>query len=141
RNPKDLPRLTTRQVLAWARAHRRRTGSWPTAASGPILDASGGGIPPKVARRLFSLSHNQEYCDALFILAYQHHSRGLLAPAVGWLGLRLLCRGPARPSAMIYDHCLWIGKWVPWFLRRGLDRITSTSTCPSRGSFPLTVAG
>jgi hypothetical protein len=41
RNPKDLPRLTTRQVLAWARAHHRRTGSWPTAASGPILDSSG----------------------------------------------------------------------------------------------------
>src|SRR5262249_2205594 len=39
RNPKDLPRLTTRQVLALARTHRRRTGSWPTAASGPILDA------------------------------------------------------------------------------------------------------
>src|SRR5262249_22314969 len=38
---KDLPRLTTKQVLAWARAHHSRTGSWPTAASGPILDARG----------------------------------------------------------------------------------------------------
>jgi len=41
RNPKDLPRLTSRQVLAWARAHRRRTGFWPTAASGPIFDTPG----------------------------------------------------------------------------------------------------
>jgi hypothetical protein len=41
RNPKDLPRLTCRQVLAWARAHRRRTGGWPTATSGPIPEAPG----------------------------------------------------------------------------------------------------
>ena len=41
RNPKDLPRLTSRQVLALARAHRLRTGSWPTAASGPIFDTPG----------------------------------------------------------------------------------------------------
>jgi hypothetical protein len=41
RNPKDLPRLTVRQVLRWARAHRRRTGQWPTRSSGPVPEASG----------------------------------------------------------------------------------------------------
>ena len=36
RNPKQLPRLAVNKVLAWARAHRRRTGQWPTRTSGPI---------------------------------------------------------------------------------------------------------
>ena len=30
------PRLTIKQVLRWADAHRRRTGRWPTVAAGPI---------------------------------------------------------------------------------------------------------
>jgi hypothetical protein len=35
------PPLTIPQVLAWAEAHKRRTGRWPSAASGPILEAPG----------------------------------------------------------------------------------------------------
>jgi hypothetical protein len=31
--------LTEHQVLAWARAHRRRTGRWPQITDGPVLDA------------------------------------------------------------------------------------------------------
>jgi hypothetical protein len=31
-NKSALPHLSVRQVLAWARAHHRRTGRWPTAA-------------------------------------------------------------------------------------------------------------
>jgi hypothetical protein len=34
-------RLTVRQVLAWARAYRRRTGTWPAQRSGPIPEAPG----------------------------------------------------------------------------------------------------
>ena len=41
RHAKDLPRLSTSQVLAWAKAHRRRTGAWPSATSGPIPEAPG----------------------------------------------------------------------------------------------------
>jgi hypothetical protein len=41
RNPKQLPRLTIRQVRAWARAHRRRTGEWPTRRSGSVVEALG----------------------------------------------------------------------------------------------------
>jgi hypothetical protein len=41
RNRKDLPRLTKGQIVAWARAYRRRTGRWPTAVSGPVLEAPG----------------------------------------------------------------------------------------------------
>src|SRR5262249_38509070 len=33
--------LLRREILAWARAHRRRTGTWPTARSGPIVEAPG----------------------------------------------------------------------------------------------------
>lgn len=39
RNPKQLPLLTIKQILAWARAHRRRTGQWPSRSSGPIVEA------------------------------------------------------------------------------------------------------
>jgi len=35
-NPADRPRLTVPRILAWADAHQRRTGCWPTAASGSI---------------------------------------------------------------------------------------------------------
>jgi hypothetical protein len=33
------PALTEAQVLAWADAHRARTGRWPTAFSGPVAEA------------------------------------------------------------------------------------------------------
>jgi hypothetical protein len=33
--------LTVDQILAWADLHHARTGRWPGAASGPVLDAPG----------------------------------------------------------------------------------------------------
>jgi hypothetical protein len=41
RNVQDLPPLTEQQILAWADAHRARTGAWPTEHSGPIEGAPG----------------------------------------------------------------------------------------------------
>jgi hypothetical protein len=41
RNRKQLPPLTEAEILEWADAHHRRSGSWPTAKSGPIVDAPG----------------------------------------------------------------------------------------------------
>jgi hypothetical protein len=41
RNPRDLPPFTFKKILAWADAHHAATGSWPTAKSGPVLDAPG----------------------------------------------------------------------------------------------------
>src|SRR5262249_54054631 len=41
RNRKNLPPLRPRQILAWADAHRQRTGRWPTHESGPIPEAPG----------------------------------------------------------------------------------------------------
>jgi hypothetical protein len=35
-NRLDVPRLSIPQILAWADAHYRRTGDWPTADSGPV---------------------------------------------------------------------------------------------------------
>jgi hypothetical protein len=40
RNPKDLPRLTIEQVLAWADAHHAATGRWPSSLSGPVAEGS-----------------------------------------------------------------------------------------------------
>jgi hypothetical protein len=34
-----LPRLSRKQILAWATAHHQRTGQWPTEDSGPIPEA------------------------------------------------------------------------------------------------------
>lgn len=34
-----IPRLSRRKILAWADAHHRRTGKWPTPRSGAIADA------------------------------------------------------------------------------------------------------
>jgi hypothetical protein len=39
RNRNHPPALTTAQILAWAGAHKARTGRWPTAGSGPITEA------------------------------------------------------------------------------------------------------
>ncbi len=41
RNSEYPPRLTTTRIVAWARAHFRRTAKWPTAESGPIETAPG----------------------------------------------------------------------------------------------------
>jgi hypothetical protein len=41
RNPKSLPKLSLRDVMRWARAHRQRTGQWPRRSDGPIAEAPG----------------------------------------------------------------------------------------------------
>jgi hypothetical protein len=41
RNPRDLPRLSIRQILQWADAHHERFERWPMQSSGPIAEAPG----------------------------------------------------------------------------------------------------
>jgi hypothetical protein len=41
RNRKGLPSLMIEDILKWADEHRRRTGQWPKARSGPIAAAPG----------------------------------------------------------------------------------------------------
>ncbi len=36
RNTANMPRLSLKQILAWADDHRRRKGAWPTESSGPV---------------------------------------------------------------------------------------------------------
>jgi hypothetical protein len=39
RNRTNLPALNLKQILSWAEAHYRRTGSWPTRNSGAVAAA------------------------------------------------------------------------------------------------------
>jgi len=39
RNMRGQPALSEEQILAWADAHRRRTGRWPSAVSEPVSEA------------------------------------------------------------------------------------------------------
>ena len=41
RNHKALPRFMEEKIVAWADAHRARTGCWPAITSGPIAEAPG----------------------------------------------------------------------------------------------------
>jgi hypothetical protein len=41
RNPRDLPRITVDQILAWADAHHAAHGRWPTSQSGHVAAAPG----------------------------------------------------------------------------------------------------
>ncbi len=41
RNRADLPQLAVFQILLWADAHLVRTGTWPTAKSGPVQESPG----------------------------------------------------------------------------------------------------
>jgi hypothetical protein len=41
RNPADLPRLTIKQILAWADAYQRETGRWPTMRAGAVAGTVG----------------------------------------------------------------------------------------------------
>jgi hypothetical protein len=40
-NPADRPLLSDAQILRWAERHHRRTGDWPTRASGAIVGSKG----------------------------------------------------------------------------------------------------
>jgi hypothetical protein len=41
RHPAELPPLTEGRIVAWARAHRKAAGRWPTAESGPVAGVPG----------------------------------------------------------------------------------------------------
>jgi hypothetical protein len=41
RNKAQTPPLCEEQIMCWADRHYRRTGRWPTVASGPVRDAPG----------------------------------------------------------------------------------------------------
>jgi hypothetical protein len=51
RNRKRLPPLTEAQILAWADAHHRRSGRWPSDRSGAVADCPGETWRGPVSRR------------------------------------------------------------------------------------------
>jgi hypothetical protein len=82
RNQMRLPRLTVRQILAWAVAHRKRTKRWPQKLSGPIPESPGDtwlcadealrkgsrGLPAglslyRLLVRHYSVRRNQQFSD------------------------------------------------------------------------------
>jgi hypothetical protein len=68
------PPLTEEQVLAWAEAHRRRTGRWPNTNSGPVPEAPGeawGKINIALREGLRGLPG----CDSLAQLLVRHRRR------------------------------------------------------------------
>jgi hypothetical protein len=65
RNRMRLSLLTHAQILQWADAHHERTGRWPTAESGPILEAP------------------EESCSAIQLALY-HGRRGLSPDILRW---------------------------------------------------------
>jgi len=48
RNPKNLPVLTLGTILAWAVAHRERTGQWPKQDSGAVAESPSPRARPRV---------------------------------------------------------------------------------------------
>jgi hypothetical protein len=78
RNPAGLPDLTIAQILAWADSHHRRTGEWPTRASGPVA-----GAPAETWHRLDdALRHGRRKLPGDSSLAWLlARRRGLRNPA------------------------------------------------------------
>lgn len=100
RNRKNLPPLTEEGILAWADAHHRRTGNWPTTRSGRIPKAPG------------------ENWNAIGV-ALWHGVRGL---AGGTTLARLLAarRGKHYPRAPRRLTCKQILAWADaWHARTG----------------------
>jgi len=74
RNPKRLPRLSHKVVLAWCDAYYDCMGAWPSRNSGPI-DGSGGETWPSIDRALMAGHRGLPLGWSLFRLLRKH--RGL----------------------------------------------------------------
>jgi hypothetical protein len=73
--------LTVEQILAWAEAHRERTGCWPTAASGPVTEAPTehwGSLQSALRQGARGLPGG----DSLARLLDRHYSRTLTVPLI-----------------------------------------------------------
>jgi hypothetical protein len=90
-NPRGQPPLTVAQILTWADAHRRRTGRWPGADSGPVHEV------PELTWRTINMALYQGF-------------RGL--PGEDSL-IQLLARRRGRPS-YVKKPRLSIGQVLAW---------------------------
>lgn len=95
--------LTERQILAWADAHFRRTGRWPTGGTGPVLDASGEDWR-RLRDSLFAGHRGLPGGSSVARLLAQHrevaHQKEGLRPRIR----RLTAADRARKLAVIYER-------------------------------------
>jgi hypothetical protein len=113
RNIQSLPHLTVKQILAWADAFYRRTGTWPNSQSGPVDRAPGetwSGINA-------ALQSGRRGFPGGFSLAR------LLAKHRG-------VRNPKQPPELSEERIL---RWASAYFRQ-------TGTWPSRNSGPIVQA-
>jgi hypothetical protein len=76
-NPGDRPPLSDAQILLWAQQHHRRTGTWPTRASGAILgsrDDTWLAIDSALHRGLRNLSGGTSLAELLTRLGVRNHA-------------------------------------------------------------------
>jgi hypothetical protein len=110
RNQMRLPRLTVRQILAWAAAHRKRTKRWPQKLSGPILE-SPGDTWLHVDEALRNGTRGLPAGSSLYRLLVRHHSVRRnqqfpdlkIAQIIEWAKEHLACFGtlPNKESGAI----------------------------------------
>jgi hypothetical protein len=110
RNKHALPHLSTSQILSWADAHQRRTGSWPAKDSGPISTAPG------------------ETWQAVE-MALRNGRRGLRGSS-SLAGLLAKCRGRRNKQALPHISVSQILSWADAHHRR-------TGTWPAHDNGPI----
>ena len=106
RHPLYLPRLSVRQILAWADAHHRRTGKWPTGTSGPVLDRKGLSTDESWATIESALNRGRRGlvgCTTLPVLIANHRGGRR-----GWASQRLTVRQVMLWADAHHDRT---GKW------------------------------
>jgi len=95
RNPAALPPLSPAKIVAWARAHQRRTGIWPIASSGRIVEAP---------------ADTWWIVDGALLSGYRSLPRG--SSLARLLAERCGVRNSRRPPRLAVTHILaWADSW------------------------------
>lgn len=91
RHKNYLPRLRVNDILAWADAHRRRTGEWPSQCSGPVAEAPGAtwtGIKLALSRGTRGLRGGTSLADLLARRRGRRHAKSppplTVGQILGW---------------------------------------------------------
>jgi hypothetical protein len=108
-----LPPLTEAQILAWADAHHRHTGTWPSAAAGEVLGAPGENWRG-IDQALHSGYRGLPRGDSLARLLVRHGRRAALWGTGRWtaaedewvrtLSPKEAARRTGRPLAAVYQR-------------------------------------
>ena len=110
RNRKSLPPLTVERILAWADAHRVRTGRWPRYQSGPIPEAPGetwNAVDSALRAGIRGLPGNSSLAQLLVEwrgVRHAHHPPSFDRPRDPGLGRRLPREHRALANARLRPH-------------------------------------